>query len=293
MKTEQQNPVSRNLDQMTTTELLDVMNQADQSVSAAIRQVLPVIAKAIDAITIQLQAGGRLFYVGAGTSGRLGVLDAAECVPTFGVSNEMVQGVLAGGEQAMFRAIEGSEDDTEAGRLVLQEADLTNNDAVVGIAASGRTPFTLGAVSYANSVDALTVGVACNDPSPLLDTTRISIGAVVGPEILTGSTRLKAGTAQKMILNMISTGTMVRLGKVYDNLMVDVKVTNEKLGQRAVGIVEQLGGVSRERAMGLLGETDQQVKVAIVMARLDIDVDEAKRLLLGANGRLRNVIGNI
>jgi N-acetylmuramic acid 6-phosphate etherase len=201
--------------------------------------------------------------------------------------------VLAGGEQAMFRAIEGSEDDTEAGRLVLQEADLTNNDAVVGIAASGRTPFTLGAVSYATSVDALPVGVACNDPSPLLDTTRISIGAVVGPEILTGSTRLKAGTAQKMILNMISTGTMVRLGKVYDNLMVDVKVTNEKLGQRAVGIVEQLGGVSRERAMGLLGETDQQVKVAIVMARLDIDVDEAKRLLLEANGRLRNVIGNI
>ena len=244
MLTEQQNPKTKNLDALSTEELLRVMNAEDATVATTVREAIPQVTEAVDAAVERLERGGRVFYVGAGTSGRLGVVDAVECVPTFSVPPTMFQGIMAGGEPAFVRSIEGAEDDPDAGAAALAERELSADDIVVGIAASGRTPFVLGALAAAKDVGAATVGVACNVPSPVLEAAEIAIGLPVGPEVLTGSTRLKAGTAQKLTLNMFSTAVMVRLGKVYGNLMVDVAVTNEKLQDRATRIVAQVAGLN-------------------------------------------------
>jgi len=290
MLTETPNPRSANIDQLPTLDILTVMNDEDLTVALTVQRVLPVIAQAVDVITHRLRQGGRLFYVGAGTSGRLGVLDAVECVPTFSVDPEKVQGIIAGGNSALTEAVEGAEDDYDAGRETIRQHGITAQDVVVGIAASGRTPYVIGALEAANEAGAATIAIACNEPAPMLNAAQIAIPAVVGPEIIAGSTRLKSGTAQKMILNMLSTATMIRLGKVYGNLMVDVKVTNQKLAARARGIVERVAGVSTDEAERLLIETRFQVKPAIVMAVCQVSADEAYRRLDEADGMLRRVI---
>ena len=235
--TEQENPRSQHLSSQSAREIVELMNAEDATVAAAVQEVLDDVAKAVDETVARLRAGGRLYYVGTGTSGRLGVLDASECPPTFGVSPELVQGVIAGGYDACYRAVEASEDDENAGRTDLQQRDLTGKDVVVGIAASGRTPYTVGAVIYARSLGAFTVGLTCVPDSPITRAAELSIVPVVGPEVLTGSSRLKAGTAQKMVLNMISTATMVGLGYVSGNRMSNLQARNVKLRDRAVRIV--------------------------------------------------------
>ena len=231
--TEQRNPASQNIDQLSTLDMLQVMNDEDAKVAQVVRTALPEIAKVIDAVVSGIQQGGRLIYVGAGTSGRLGVLDAVECVPTFSTPPELVVALLAGGQNAIGDSIEDAEDHPENGRAAVLELNVTPYDVVIGIAASGRTPYVLGALEAAKTLGAVTVGISCNTPSPLLDAAQISIALPVGAEVVTGSTRLKAGTAQKLVLNMISTGSMIRLGKVYGNLMVDVRIANQKLAGRA------------------------------------------------------------
>ena len=290
MLTEQPNPNTEGIDQLPTLDIVTRMNDEDARVAAAVRQALPAVAKAVDAIAARLGDGGRLFYIGAGTSGRLGVLDAAECVPTFSVEPELVQGIIAGGERALVNPVEGAEDDKNAARVALLERGLWERDAVVGIAASGRTPYVLGAIELGNEIGALTIGISCNVPSPMLEAAQIAIGVPVGPEVIAGSTRLKAGTAQKLILNMISTATMIRLGKVYGNLMVDVKVTNVKLAERARRLVTQITGVSEDEAARLLAETNNEVKTAVVVQKRGVTPEEARRRLKDAGGKLRSVI---
>lgn len=290
-ETEKPNPHSTNIDQLPTLDMLRVINSEDMHVAEAVRNVLPAIAKAVDLITERLRAGGRLFYIGAGTSGRLGMLDAVECVPTFSVSPEIVQGIVAGGPDAITTSVEGAEDDQDAGRAVIVDHQITAQDVVVGIAASGRTPYVIGALEAANTVNAATIAVSCNKPAPILELAQIAIAVVVGPEVIAGSTRLKAGTAQKMVLNMLSTGSMIRLGKVYGNLMVDVMVTNHKLAERACRLVMLVTGVDADEANRLLAQTEQQVKPAIVMALRDVSASEARTLLASAHGMLRDVIG--
>jgi N-acetylmuramic acid 6-phosphate etherase len=292
MQTEQQNPNTLMIDSLSTLDMLRVINAEDMKVAQAVQAVLPAVAQAIDAIVERFKRGGRLIYVGAGTSGRLGVLDAVECVPTFGVPPTMVQGILAGGMPAMIRSVEGAEDNPELAREDLRSLPLTADDAVVGIAASGTTPYVIGALEYARAVGAVTIGIACNAPAPVLDAAEIAIGVVVGPEVITGSTRLKSGTAQKLVLNMISTGAMIKLGKVYGNLMVDVQATNIKLVQRAKRIVMAITGLTDDRAAAdLLDAADREVKTAIVMHKRGVDAAEARRLLAAAGGMLRAVIG--
>jgi N-acetylmuramic acid 6-phosphate etherase len=290
MLTEQPNPRSTGIDRLPTLDILRVMNADDAKVAIAVQRALPDIARAVDAIVRCLRRGGRLIYVGAGTSGRLGVLDAAECVPTFGTDPSTVRGVIAGGSAALTTAIEGAEDDAGAGARDVRALAVCEHDTVVGLAASGRTPYVLGALEAARQAGATTVAVACNAPSPLLDAAQIAIAVLVGPEIVAGSTRLKAGTAQKMVLNMLSTASMIRLGKVYGNLMVDVRVTNAKLATRARRLVARIGGVDEETARRLLAEAEQGVKPAIVMARLGVTAEEARHMLDAAEGRLGPVI---
>lgn len=290
MVTEQRNPRSMGIDRRSTLEILQIMNEEDAAVTQAVKQALPAIAEAVEVITQRLRGGGRLFYVGAGTSGRLGVLDAAECVPTFSVPPELVQGVIAGGEEALVHSIEGAEDRPELGSSDLKARGLTAQDVVVGIAASGRTPYVVGALFYARHVGAATIGISCNAPAQVLDAADIRIPLIVGPEILTGSTRLKAGTAQKLVLNMLSTATMIKLGKVYNNLMVDVKVSNQKLADRARRIIREITGISTDEAAELLAQTDNEVKPAIVMALLGVSADEARARLAAAHGMLGEVI---
>lgn len=291
MITEQQNPHSTEIDQLPTEDMLKVINDEDATVANAVRDQLPAIAQAVDAIADCIARGGRLIYVGAGTSGRLGVLDASECVPTFSASPDLVQGIIAGGNTALTTAIEGSEDDTSAGSRDLLALKPGPNDAVVGIAASGRTPYVLAALETANDIGAVTIAVACNAPSPLLKLAQIKIGVIVGPEVITGSTRMKAGTAQKLVLNMLSTGSMIKLGKVYGNLMVDVQVTNAKLAARARRIVAQVANIDENRATQLLNQTDNNVKAAIVVQMRHTSPEEALKLLADAGGRLRDVTG--
>ena len=290
MLTEARNPRSMDIDRRSALEIVQIMNEEDARVPLAVQAALPAIAEAVEAIAARMARGGRLIYVGAGTSGRLGVLDAAECVPTFSVPPSLVRGVIAGGETALTRAVEGAEDDPVAGKRDLQALDLSEADSVVGIAASGRTPYVLGALAHATEIGALTVGVACNTPAPVLEQAAIAIGVPVGPEVITGSTRLKAGTAQKLVLNMLSTAVMIRLGKVYGNLMVDVQVTNQKLAGRAQRIVAEAAGVDSARAAILLAESGNRVKVAIVMGVLGISVVEAEARLAAAGGRLGDVL---
>ena len=248
MATEKQNPNTLNLDQMSVKEALTVMNKEDEKVTEAIEEVIPEIESAVHVIIKQLRKGGRLIYTGAGTSGRLGVLDASECPPTFGTPKEKVVGLIAGGERAFTEAIEGAEDSQELGKEDLIKIELNNNDVVVGLAASGRTPYVIGALNYANEIDVPTIAIACNKNTKIGQAADIAIEAVPGPEVLTGSTRLKAGSTQKMILNMLSTIAMVGIGKVYKNLMVDVQPTNEKLVTRAENIVMKATDVEREEA---------------------------------------------
>ncbi len=290
MLTESQNPRTADIDRLSTLDMLGRINEEDAKVAEAVHGALPQIAQAVDAIAERMGRGGRLIYVGAGTSGRLGVLDAAECVPTFSTDPSEVIGLIAGGLGAMTNSVEGAEDNREAGRSDLLALNLTANDAVVGIAASGRTPYVLGALEAAQEIGAITIGVSCNAPAPLLDAAEIGIGVPVGPEAITGSTRMKAGTAQKLVLNMISTGVMVKLGKVYGNLMVDVRPTNSKLVDRARRIIAQVTGIQYDTAALLLEESGNQVKTAIVMAQKGVSADEARRLISAAGGRLREVI---
>lgn len=290
LTTEKQNKKTMNLDMMTPLEIVTVMNEEDHNVPAVIQTVLPEVAEAVDQIAERFQKGGRLFYVGAGTSGRLGVLDAAECVPTFGTDPEMVQGLIAGGGTAMVSASEGAEDNAQLGHDDLVNHKLTANDSVVGIAASGRTPYVIGALKYAQEVGALTVSLACNLNAKISEFAEINIEVSPGPEVLTGSTRLKAGSCQKMILNMISTGSMVRIGKTYGNMMVDVQTTNEKLVQRAINMVVTITGVDEDEATKVLHKTDNSVKLAIVMILADLDLDQAKLALQQAKGVVRKAI---
>jgi N-acetylmuramic acid 6-phosphate etherase len=288
--TEQPNPQTEHIDQMSTVEILRIINDEDQQVALVVQAALPQIAAAVEAITSAFTRGGRLLYIGAGTSGRLGVLDAVECVPTFSISLGQVHGLVAGGSAAMMRSIEGVEDQPEAGMEDLRAVNLSNDDVVVGIAASGRTPYVLGALEYAQQIGAVTVGISCNVPAPILDASQIKIGLPVGPEVITGSTRMKAGTAEKMVLNMLSTTSMIKSGKVYGNLMVDVQVTNEKLARRANRIVQEMTGVDEATAAELLRRAGSNAKVAIVMQRRDVDADGARVLLKSANGHLRKII---
>lgn len=290
MMTETRNPNTMDLDQMSALEIVTAMNREDRRVPEGIEPELPRIAAVVEAVEAAFRKGGRLFYLGAGTSGRLGVLDASECPPTFGVDPGMVVGLIAGGDRALRFPIEGAEDSRELGRRDLEEHNLTADDVVVGIAASGRTPYVLGALEYARSLGCTTAAIACNKNSVVGLAADIAIEAQVGPEVLTGSTRLKAGTAQKMILNMISTGAMVRIGKAYHNLMVDVVQSNEKLQTRAENIVMEATGVDRAEARTAIDAAGGKVKLAITMILTGKEADQAQQLLEQAGGRVRDAI---
>ncbi|WP_233978576.1 N-acetylmuramic acid 6-phosphate etherase [Pectobacterium versatile] len=287
---ETRNPATMALDQLSTLEMMHAFNQEDRKVPEAIALVLPAIAEAVDLAAASLQEGGRLIYLGAGTSGRLGVLDASECPPTFGVPHGLVIGLIAGGPGALLKAVEGAEDDPALGEADLKALNLTAADMVVGLAASGRTPYVIGALRYAHNVGCRTAAISCNPHSPIAQEAQVAISPVVGPEALTGSTRLKSGTAQKLVLNMISTGAMVKLGKVYQNLMVDVKATNVKLLDRACRIVVEATGAEREQAQQALVQADNEVKPAILMLLANIDVAAARERLKQHNGYLREAL---
>jgi len=290
LTSEQRNLASANLDQLSTLELVKLFNKEDEKVSQAIKLELPLIAAAIDMIAHAFQQNGRLIYIGAGTSGRLGVLDASECPPTFGVGHQQVQGIIAGGQAAMFKAQEGAEDDLNAAQVDLNQIQLTPQDIVVGIAASGRTPYVIGGLNFANKLGCETIAISCNHDAPISAIAKIAITPVVGPEVLTGSSRMKAGTAQKLVLNMLSTGAMVRTGKVYQNLMVDVKTSNEKLIIRSENIIMDVTGVERERAQALLQQANQHVKSAILMELNGVDYDTATQQLAKSQGFLRQAL---
>jgi N-acetylmuramic acid 6-phosphate etherase len=290
MLTEQINPNTQNIDRLSTLDIVKLINEEDITVAQAVQKALPDIALAIDRIIERLMQGGRVIYIGAGTSGRLGLLDAVECVPTFGITPDLFQALIAGGETAFSQAIEGAEDRAEDGEKDLKQVRLSNVDVVVGIAASGRTPYVIGGVNYANSIGALTIGLSCNSPAPLLDIVDTPIAVPVGAEVIAGSTRMKAGTAQKMVLNMISTATMVKMGKVYRNLMVDVRITNEKLRHRAREIIVYLTDLDEQAAEKLLENANNQVKTALVMFHRDVDNEDAEKILKEYNGFLRPII---
>ncbi|MBA3379282.1 MAG: N-acetylmuramic acid 6-phosphate etherase [Chloroflexia bacterium] len=291
LTTEGRNLASDELDLMDTIDILRVINDQDRLVAEAVAREIPRITEAVDAIVTAIRAGGRLIYIGAGTSGRLGVLDASECPPTFNTDPDLVVGLIAGGDHALRHPVEHVEDRPEAGAGALGQISLAAGDVVVGIAASGRTPFVLGAMAHANSIGSITVGL-CNSPeSALSRVVRISIAPVVGPEVVTGSTRMKAGTAQKMVLNMLTTATMVKLGKTYGNLMVDVQSTNAKLRERAAGIVREAGEISDKEARAMLDAAEGEVKTAIVATRLGIPAAEARDRLLESDGIVRRALG--
>lgn len=288
--TEQQNPASASIDTVPVEEALRIMNREDHRVADAVEREIPRIAQAVDAIVAAFERGGRLFYIGAGTSGRLGVLDASECPPTFSVPPEMVQGIIAGGEGALSRATETTEDDPAIGVRDLAANGFTPADVLVGLAASGRTPYVLGAMAEAKRMGAVTVGVSCTPDSELALAADIPITPLVGPEVLAGSTRLKAGTAQKLVLNMLSTGAFIRLGYVYSNLMVNVQPKNAKLVDRARRIVAQASGVSYERAGQLLDAAGNSVRTAILMAKSGISRQEAEQRLSESSGRIARAL---
>ena len=277
--TEQTNPNTAEIDQLPVLEALRIINREDQKVAEAVGKVLPAIARAVDGIVQRLKLGGRLFYTGTGTSGRLGVLDAAECPPTFGVSPDLVQGVIAGGYDACYKAVEASEDDRDAGAKGLQARGFTSGDVVVGIAASGRTPYTIGAVEYARGIGALTVCITCNENTALAAAAEIPIEPIAGPEVIAGSTRLKSGTAQKLVLNMLSTMTMVRLGYVTGNRMTNLKTSNIKLRQRAIGIVKAECELDELAATAALEAAGWDLRVAIVMVKTSVSREVAEAAL--------------
>jgi N-acetylmuramic acid 6-phosphate etherase len=291
LSTEQTNSASKNFDRKSSLEIVRIINSEDAKVAAAVKRALPQIAEAIDLIASALRNGGRLIYVGAGTSGRIAALDAAECPPTFNTDPKTVQFIIAGGEKALAAAVEANEDSRELGERTIAKKKPGKNDVVVGIAASGRTPFTVAAVEYARKCGAKTVGVTCNRNSPLGRAAHVEIVAEVGPEVVSGSTRMKSGTAQKMILNMLSTGAMTRLGYVYGNLMVNVHVKNEKLEERGTSILEQAAGVTREEAEGALKAAKNEVPVALVMLKTGMSRMQASKALAVTRGNVRAAIG--
>lgn len=288
--TEQVNPFTQNIDIVSTLEMARIINQEDARVAAAVAIELEHIARAIDAISDRMKRGGRLIYIGAGTSGRLGVLDASECPPTFNTAPELVIGLIAGGPPALTEAIEGAEDDFAMGASEIAELGVGENDSVVGIAASGGTPYVLGGVTEARQRGALTVSIACNRPSRLEQAVEIGIAPLVGPEVIAGSTRLKAGTAQKMVLNMLSTGIMIKLGKTFGNLMVDVQPTNSKLRDRARRIVAQACEIDVEQAAQFLDACNGEVKTAIVSELAGVSADQARHLLNISGGMVRRAL---
>ena len=288
LTTESRNKYSSKLDTLTPEQFVEVMNTEDQKVAEQIKLENNAIAELIKRAITGLNNGGRLIYMGAGTSGRLGVLDAAECVPTFGVTPDVVIGLIAGGSEAMTVAVEGAEDNLELGEQDLRNLNINENDTVIGIAASGRTPYVIGGLKYAQSIGVPTGCVTCNQQSEVGNYADFPVQVDVGPKVLTGSTRLKAGTAQKLILNMISTGAMVGIGKVYENLMIDVKPTNKKLVQRAINMIQEVLGCSYEESQKLFEESDEQVKVAIVMGMHNVNKEEAIQKLEKAKGFVRN-----
>lgn len=290
LTTEARNPASEAIDTLSSLEIVQLMNREDARIADAIVAQAEVIAQAIDMIADRIQAGGRLVYIGAGTSGRLGVLDASECPPTFNTPPELVVGVIAGGRDALTRSIEGAEDVAEHGAHDLRGIGLSDKDVVVGIATSGRTPYVIGGLQYAQQIGAFTIGLSCNDDSKLQTSSQLSIVLIVGPEIISGSTRLKAGTATKMVLNMLTTGVMVRLGKTYGNLMVDLRAVNSKLVARSERIVSELTGLDGSAAEALLADCDGEVKTAIVAHLLARSPDEARELLARADGHLRRAL---
>ena len=288
--TEQRNPHSMEVDRLSALEIVTLMNTEDKQVPLAVERVLPQIAQVVEAVVKAFQCGARLVYLGAGTSGRLGVLDASECPPTFGVHNEMVKGIIAGGEPAIRYPIEGAEDNSNAAVTDLQAIDFNAKDVLVGIAASGRTPYVLSALGYAKQLGAITVSIASNPNSPMAQTADIAIDTLVGAEVLTGSSRLKSGTAQKLVLNMISTASMILLGKCYENLMVDVQASNEKLKARAVRIVMQATECDETIAEQTLTIAEQNAKLAIMILLSGLEKDEAQALLEKEKGRLRKAL---
>lgn len=281
--TEQENPRTRGLSELPAEEIVRLMNEEDARVAGAVRLVLHEVARVVDSVVERLRAGGRLFYVGTGTSGRLGVLDASECPPTFGVEPELVQGIIAGGYEALYRAVEASEDDRDAGARDAEARGVSGRDALVGLAASGRTPYTIGAVKYARSLGAFTAAVTCVPGSPITSAAEVSVVPVVGPEAVAGSTRLKAGTAQKLVLNMISTATMVRLGYVTGNRMTNMRARNSKLHARSLRILAAEAGLDEGSAVEALERAGGDLRVALVMSKTGQGIEDARRALEAAN----------
>ncbi|HXC87387.1 MAG TPA: N-acetylmuramic acid 6-phosphate etherase [Candidatus Cybelea sp.] len=290
-KTEQRLAASKNLDRMTAAEIVRLMNREDRKVAEAVKRELPAIARAVDAIVEAMRGGGRLIYVGAGSSGRMAVLDAAEVPPTFGVTHEAIRAFIAGGRQAVTGAVEGAEDAEQAGVTALRGARVGKGDVVLGIAASGTTPYVLAAMKYARGRGATTIAITSNEHMPLAKLAKIAINVEIGPEVLTGSTRLKAGTAQKMVLNMLSTAAMVKLGHAYENLMIDAVLTNEKLQERAVRILTEASGASVSAAEDALRAAGHNMRVGLVMLKLNVNEREARKKLAVADGNLRKALG--
>ena len=288
--TERRNPYTMHIDEVSTIEMLKLINEEDKRVPLAIGQVLPQIAQAIDMIARHIHQGGRLFYIGAGTSGRLGVVDASECPPTYGTEPELVQGIIAGGPAALLVAQEGAEDSPELCVHDLKERGFTQLDVLVGLAASGRTPYVMGGMEYANSLGAVTISLSCAHGSPIEALAQIPITVATGPEVITGSTRMKAGTAQKLVLNMLSTATMIKLGKVYGNLMVDLKATNKKLEERSIRIVMEATGEDREAAQRALAESKGHAKLAIFQLLSGLPMEKAAKLLNQAEGYIARAL---
>ena len=288
--TEETNPNTKDIDRRSTLEIVTLINQEDKTVADAVSGVLEQVAEAVDVIVDRLASQGRLFYIGTGTSGRLGVLDASECPPTFGVSPDLVRGVIAGGHDALHRSVEAAEDDPDQAKRDLESCGVSNRDVVVGISASGNTPYTLGAVEYAKQIGAATVAVTCNPDSQMASKAGVSIAPVVGPEAIAGSSRMKAGTAQKLILNMLSTATMIRLGFVYSNLMANLRATNEKLRRRARAILAEEAGISAEEAARVFDAADEDLRVALLMTRSGVTEDDARRLLDLHGGSVRKAL---
>ncbi|MGC4377779.1 N-acetylmuramic acid 6-phosphate etherase [Fictibacillus sp. Mic-4] len=293
LSTEKRNRNTFDIDELSMLEVVRKINEEDRKVPEAIGKVLPDIAAVVERVIHAFKHGGRLIYIGAGTSGRLGVLDASECPPTYGIPPEMIIGILAGGNKAIQTAFEDVEDDLGLGRKDLEHIQLTNKDIVIAITASGRTPYAIGAIQYANAIGATTVALVCTSDSELERIAKYTIACLVGPEVITGSTRMKAGTAQKLVLNMISTASMIGMGKVYSNLMVDVIPSNEKLVERAVNIVMEATGATREEAKKALHEQQGHAKSAILQLLTDVSSEEAKRLLRAHDGRLKQAIDSI
>ncbi|AIR84018.1 N-acetylmuramic acid-6-phosphate etherase [Pantoea sp. BL1] len=290
MITEGRNPASQNIDELSTEAMLRVINDEDKKVALAVEAIVPQIAQVVDAITAAFSKGGRLIYCGAGTSGRLGILDASECPPTFGTPRSQVVGLIAGGHTAILQAVENAEDNVEQGAQDLKDIDFNANDVLVGIAASGRTPYVLGALAYAKQQGAFSAALTCNPNSPMSQAADVALTPVVGPEVVTGSSRMKAGTAQKLVLNMLTTGAMIRSGKVYGNLMVDVEATNQKLVQRQINIVKQATDCDEATAQQALNACHGHCKTAIVMVLAGLDANEAKALLKQNSGFIRNAL---